>query len=212
MVVSPPRMHRLRDDFDELDLLVPGQLEYDRAIAQGEYEFARTRFVRTVTSDGIGPIIDRAARQRAKLREELANLRTLARARHEEALEDARAYASILPHRVGKTWIQPPAALEKMGAFHGSQHSYKRAVRSAKDYVEVRDLFVKRRDELIVLEEDLRRTLDDREAALLRQLESPRSFKTALQRDPLLNVAYQKLQALRVDLAESPSETGLGDL
>lgn len=202
---------------DELDRLgssgelMPGQAGFDEAIAQGAYDFAKTRFVRTVTGDGVARVVEHAAGRRAKLRAEIDNLRLLVRSRHEAAVEHARAYGTILPHRVGKTWIQPPTHLEKIGAAHGSERFYKQALRAAKEYVEVRDLLSKRRDQLVSMETDLREALDNREAALIRQMESPRGLQTALQRDPLLNVAYQKLKALREDMKEHPVD-GVGDL
>lgn len=191
--------------------LLPGTAGFDEALAQGEYDFAKTRFVRTLTSDGVARIVEHAAARRGKLRAEIDHLRTLVRARHEAAVEHARAYASILPHRVGKTWIQPPAQVEKIGQFYGSVQFYKRAEKAAKEYVEVRDLLVKRREQLVTMEEDLRTALDEREAALIRQMESPRGLQTALLRDPLLNIAYNKLKALREELKTPPAD-GIGDL
>lgn len=199
------------DDVASEGELMPGNPGFDRAIAQGAFDFAKTRFVRSVTGDGVARIVEQAAQRRSKLRAEIDNLRALARARHELAVEHARAYGAILPHRVGKTWIQPPAQFEKVGDSYGADRFYKRAAKAAKEYVEVRDLLVRRRDELITMEAGLRRALDDREAALLRQVESPRGLQTALQRDPLLNVAYQKLKALKNELDAAPAE-GLGDL
>ena len=204
----------MRDEPDEpgaFGELLPGQPGLDEALAQGQYDFAKTRFVRTLTGDGVARIVEHAAARRGKLRAEIENLRTLARARHETAIECARAYGAILPHRVGKTWIQPPTQLEKVGASHGSERFYKQAARAAKEYVEVRDLLMKRRDQLVTMEIDLRQALDDREAALIRQMESPRGLQSALQRDPLLNVAYQRLKALRADLKDHPVD-GVGDL
>ncbi len=125
-------------------------------------------------------------------------------------MEHARAYALILPHRVGKTWIQPPGQLEKVGQFYGSVQFYKRAEKAAKEYVEIRDILVKRREQLVTMENDLRTALDEREAALIRQMESPRGLQSALQRDPLLNNAYQKLKALREELKTAPD--GIGDI
>jgi hypothetical protein len=101
--------------------------------------------------------------------------------------------------------------MEKVGAFHGADRFYKRAEKAAKEYVEVRDILVKRREQLNKMEEDLRHALDEREAALIRQMESPRGLQSALQRDPLLNVAYQKLKALRAELQAPPAD-GLGNL
>lgn len=191
--------------------LLPGQSGFDQALAQGQYEFARSRFVRTVTGDGVARIVERAAQQRTKLYSDIDNLRVLVRARHEAAVERARNYGTVLPHRVGKNWIQPPGQLEKVGAFHGSDRLYKLAERATKDYVEIRDLLVKKRDQLITMEQDLRNQLDRREEALIRQMESPRGLEIALQRDPLLASAYKKLKALQGELKESKVD-GLGDL
>ena len=191
--------------------LMPGQDGFDEMLAQGNNDFAKTRFVRTLTGDGVARVVEHAAARRAKLRAEIDNLRTLVRSRHETAVEHARAYGSILPHRVGKTWIQPPTHAEKIGQFYGSDRFYKQAARAAKEYVEIRDLLAKRREQLVNMEADLRQALDDREAALIRQMESPRGLASALQRDPLLNVAYQKLKALRADL-QTRSADGAGDL
>ncbi len=199
------------NDGDDAELL-PGQPEFERAIAQGEYDYARTRFVRSLDHDRVMRVIERAAAQRTQLRAEIDNLRVLTRARHETAVEHARDYAAVLPHRVGKTWIQPPAAFEKIGEFYGSDRLYKRAARSAKEYVEAREVLVKRRDQLISLEEELRHRLDQREAALLNQLESPRSLKAALMLDPLLNLSYQKLKALKEELQAPGASDGIGDL
>lgn len=201
-----------RDELGDYGELLPGKPGFEEALAQGAYDFAKTRFVRTVTADGVARIVEHAAGRRAKLRAEIDNLRVLARARHETAVKQAREYAQILPHRVGKTWIQPPSNLEKIGEFHGSERFYKKAERAAKEYVEVRELLVKRREQLLSMEEDLRKALDDREAALIRQMESPRGLRAALARDPLLNVAYQKLKALREELVPDNTPDGLGDL
>ena len=201
-----------RDELGTFGELLPGTAGFDEALAQGQYDFAKTRFVRSVTADGVARVVEHAAARRAKLRVEIDNLRTLVRVRHEAAVEQARAYALILPHRVGKTWIQPPSNLEKVGEFHGSDRFYKRAEKAAKEYVEARDLLVKRRDQLFAMEEDLRKALDSREADLIRQMESPRGLRAALARDPLLNVAYQKLKSLRDELAPETPADGLGDL
>jgi hypothetical protein len=198
------------DELGTFGELLPGQPGFDEMLAQGQYDFAKTRFVRTVTGDGVARIVEHAAQRRGKLRAEIDNLRALVRMRHETAVEHARAYGAILPHRVGKTWIQPPAHTEKAGHFYGSERFYKQAARAAKEYVEIRDLLAKRREELVTMETDLRQALDDREAALIRQMESPRGLQSALQRDPLLNIAYKKLQALREELRQPVD--GLADL
>jgi hypothetical protein len=184
----------------------------DRAIAQGAFDFAKTRFVRSLDAERNSRLLEKAGKERSRLHDEIVNLRLVTRDRHETALEHARAYGSVLPHRVGKTWIQPPASFEKLGQFFGAERLYKRAARAAKEYIEARELLMKRRDQLNALEEDLRTRLEDREAVLLDQLESPRSLRIARQLDPLLDTSYQKLQALRDDFTDPPVEDGLGDL
>jgi hypothetical protein len=192
--------------------LLPGHEGFEEAIAQGNYEFARTRFVRAATRDGVARIVERAAQMRGKLHAEIDGLRALVRVRHEAAVEAARAYGTILPHRVGKTWIQPPMQTEKIGQYYGSDRFYKQAARAAKDYVEIRDLLVKKRDQLMNMEQNLRDQLDRRGEALIAQMESPRGLEVALQRDPLLNSAYQKLKALQGELKSMKVEDGLTDL
>ena len=192
--------------------LIPGGGGFDEAIAQGNFETARARFVRTITADAVARIVERASTQRARLRSDIDNLRTLVRAKHEAAVDAARNYGSVLPHRVGRTWIQPPGQLERVGSFHGADRLYKTAARAAKEYVEIRDLLVKRRDTLISMERKLRDQLDMREAALIAEMESPRALKIALMRDPLLDLAYKKLKALQGELSTPPVEDGLADL
>ncbi len=192
--------------------LFPGQADLDRAMAQGEYDVARTRFVRAINASGIDKVVEHAATVRARLRHDIDNLRILVRAKHETAVELARAYGLVLPHRVGRTWIQPPSSLERVGAFYGSDRMYKLAARAAKEYVDVREALMKRREQLINMEMKLRDQLDAREASLLAELESPRAFQMALLRDPLLNMAYKKLKKLQGELNESKVDDGLGDL
>ena len=199
-------------EFDSHVELLPGNRDFDEAIAQGEYDVARHRFVRAINANGIAKVVEHAASVRARLRHDIDNLRILVRSKHEAAVDCARTYATILPHRVGKTWIQPPSNLERVGAFYGSDKMYKKAARAAKDYVEIRDMLVKRREQLISMERKLRDQLDEREAQLLEELESPRAFQMALMRDPLLNMAYKRLKALQVELDTSAVEDGIGDL
>jgi len=202
-------------DFDSGGLAdeLPGATrDLDRSVAQGEFDFAKTRFVRSLDAERNLRLFEKAGKERARLHAEIVNLQLVTRGRHEVALEHARAYGSVLPHRVGKTWIQPPAAFEKMGQFFGADRLYQRAARAAKEYAEARDLLVKRRDQLNALEEDLRTRLEDREAVLLGQLDSPRGLRIARQLDPLLDNSYQKLQALRDDIDVPRAVDGLGDL
>lgn len=158
-----------------------------------------------LTGADITRIVDEASKRREQLRAEIENLRLLARDRHEISTADARAYQAVLPHRITSAGLQPPSALEKIGATFGSERMYKKAVASSKAYIEARDLFIKKRDQLTVVEETLRKTLRSREAAIERQLESAGGHDMALKRDPLLNSAYQKLIALEDDLEHPPA-------
>jgi hypothetical protein len=167
----------------------------DRAAAQKEYELAQARFLHAMTGEGARAIIETAAGERLRLHAELKDLTALAQSRHEDAIAAARAYATLLPHRVRKAGIEPPSTFEKIGSTYGSERSYKLAASALDAYTEVRELLAKRRRELVALEDGLRKTLDKREAVLKRQLESPESLRSALQRDPLLNRAYQRLRA-----------------
>jgi hypothetical protein len=168
----------------------------DHSKAQQEYEVAQARFLHAMTGDGAAAIIANAARERARLHEELKVLTETAQRRHEAAIAHAHAYAAILPHRVRKAGIEPPTPFERIGATFGSERAYKQAVASLDAYTEIRELLARRRAELVALEDGLRKTLDKRQAALKHQLETPESLRSALERDPLLNRAYQRLRAI----------------
>jgi len=78
----------------------PGEADFNREIARGEFEIAKTRFVRTLDAERFAGLINVAAKHRSRLTDEIGNLRHAARERHQTALEHARAYGSVLPHRV----------------------------------------------------------------------------------------------------------------
>ena len=176
---------------------LPGHDGFDEALAQGNFEFARTRFIRSITSDAVARFGERTNAQRRRLRAEIDHLRVLLRAKHAGAVEAARSYGSVLPHRVGKTWIRPPGQAENGGVFLGSQRLCKIAAR---------------RDELVTIEQTLHDRLDMREAALIEELKSPRALQVALLRDPLLNSAYQKLKELREEFGAVRGDDVLADL
>ena len=177
------------------DELVPGHPNFERALAQGQFEFAKTRYIRTLATSSTENVIQAAARTRAKLTDEIKNLQVLSRTRYETARDAARAYARVLPHRVGKTWLQPPAALERVGEFYGSDKLYKVAAKAAKEFAEAQNLLAKKHDELTALERTLRQRLDSHEAEAQRALRTEAGLANALQRDPLLKIAYQHLKA-----------------
>jgi hypothetical protein len=207
----------LNSESEDVVSLVPEQTDeaenYDLALAQGQFEFAKTRYIRTVTYDAVSRMISASAVRRAKLTEEIDQLRVVTKTRHEAALERARLYGNVLPHRVGKTWIQPPAPLERVGEFYGSDKLYNMAKKAATEYREARELLIKRRDELAEIERVLREALEDNEALLVEEISSGRGLKYALRRDPLLNMAYEKMRKLEGRAAdETVQQQGIGNL
>jgi hypothetical protein len=87
--------------------LLPGDPDFERTIAQGEYIFAKMRFIRSFETDGLTRFWEQATKQRIRLRQEVDNLRLVTRARHETAIEHARAYGSILPPAVRPGFSRP---------------------------------------------------------------------------------------------------------
>ena len=169
---------------EDTALLLGGVEGVDLALAQGQFEFAKTRYIRTLTADAVSRMVSSTAAQRAKLNDEIAKLRAVTRTRHEAAMERARDYAAVLPHRVGRNTIQAPSALERVGEFYGSDRLYNLAKKAAHEYAESRELLVKRRAELAAVERVLREALADNEALLMEELSSGRGLKLALRRDP----------------------------
>ncbi len=195
------------------DELLPGHPDFERALALGQFEFAKARFVRSLTTGSVEQLIDIASRERDKLTVEIKNLQSVTRTRYETAMRAARAYAAILPHRVGKTWLQPPAPLEKVGEFHGSERIYKHAAKAAKDFAEAQAVLAKKHNQLAALERQLRERLDRQGAALERELSIPGGLDIALKRDPLLNRAYLQMKSLVTDdeLGEIVSDGGASE-
>ncbi len=176
------------------DELIPGNPGFERALAQGQFEFAKTRYARTITGESVKNVIEFAARERARLTEEIKNLQIVSRAKWEEAMEASQRYAMVLPHRVGKTWLQPPTALERVGEFFGSVRLYKAAAKAAKEFKEAQDLLAKRQLTLVNLERNLRERLDSQEQVVQDNLRTSDGLAYALRRDPLLNLAYQHMR------------------
>jgi hypothetical protein len=193
--------------FEPLDALEEATLglepeRFELELAQGQFEFAKTRYIRSMTVDAVARMVASTAAPRAKLNDDIAKLREVTRTRHETAAERARDYAALLPHRVGKNWIQAPAPLERVGEYHGSERLYNLARKAAHEYAESRELLVRRRAELANLERVLREALEDNEALLMEELSSGRGLKLALRRDPLLNMSYEKLRRLEGEARE----------
>jgi len=179
---------------DANDELNPGAPGFERALAQGQFEFAKTRYARALTGESVKNVIEVAARERARLTEEIKSLQVLSRSRYEKAAAAAREYGMVLPHRVGKTWLQPPTALERVGEFFGSVRLYKAAAKAAKEFKEAQDLLAKRQLTLVNLERNLRERLDSQEQVVQENLRTSDGLAYALRRDPLLNLAYQHMR------------------
>jgi hypothetical protein len=179
---------------DDADDLVPGNPKFERALAQGQFEFAKTRYARAITSDSVKGVVEIGLRERAKLVDEIKNLQVVARERYRVAMEKSAEYAMVLPHRVGKTWLQPPSTLERVGEFFGSLRLYKGAAKAAKEFKEVQDLLAKRQLQLVNLERELRERLDKQEAVVFENLKTKDGLAYALRRDPLLNQAYKHMR------------------
>jgi hypothetical protein len=195
---------------DQHDELAPGDPDFERALAQGQFEFAKTRYIRTVTTGVVSKLVEAAERERAKLTDEIKKLQAVSRSRYEAAIEAARIYGSVLPHRVGKTWLQPPAPLEKVGEFFGSERLYKIAAKAAKEFGEAQELLAKKHETLSNMERTLRERLDSQEAVVHQQLMTESGLRNALRRDPLLDVAYKKLKRVAgQDAFEDTSLVGL---
>ena len=176
------------------DELIPGNPAFERALAQGQFEFAKTRYARTITGQSVKNVIEFAAKERARLTDEIRQLQIVSKARWEAAVEASQRYAMVLPHRVGKTWLQPPTTLEKVGEFFGSVRLYKAAAKAAKEFKEVQDLLAKRQLQLVNLERELRERLDKQEAVVFENLKTKDGLAYALRRDPLLNQAYKHMR------------------
>ncbi len=176
------------------DELVPGNPAFERALAQGQFEFAKSRYARTLTSESVKTLVEFAAKERARLTDEIRNLQTLAKARWEAAAEASARYAMVLPHRVGKTWLQPPTTLEKVGEFFGSVRLYQAALKAAKEFKEAQDLLAKRQLTLVNLERNLRERLDSQEKVVQDNLRTSDGLAYALRRDPLLKLAYDHMR------------------
>jgi hypothetical protein len=176
------------------DEMTPGNPAFERALAQGQFEFAKTRYARTITGQSVKNVIEFANKERARLTEEIKQLQVVSRARWEVAVEASQRYAMVLPHRVGKTWLQPPTTLEKVGEFFGSVRLYKAAAKAAKEFKEAQDLLAKRQLTLVNLERALRDRLDSQEAVVQDNLRTSDGLAYAMRRDPLLDLAYKHMR------------------
>jgi hypothetical protein len=183
----------MTEDLQRVEDFLPDDPHFESALAVGQFEFAKRRYLRTITAGSAAKLIAAADRTRKRLTEEIKQLQVLSRQRYEVAVDAARAYASVLPHRVGKTWLQPPLAFERVGEYYGSQRLYKTAAKAASEFAEAQTLLAKKHDELSALERTLRERLDDAESDFARRLDSEDGLRYALRQDTLLDSAYKKM-------------------
>ena len=178
------------EDFDEID-----ESALERRTAVGAFEFAKTRYVRSLTAENEAKFMAVYTKQRTALAEEIGNLRLLARSRHEVAWAAAQRYAQKLPARVGKNGFTAPSALDRSTQF-GVDKLYREAKRAAADLEEVNELLRKRLNALSELDRDIRKSVENREVAARRLLDTPDGLAMAIRRDPLFERAYARVKSL----------------
>jgi hypothetical protein len=161
------------------------------AAATKAYELSRARYIRTVTSDAEQKLIDAGGKRRDALRAEMGNLQTLARARLEARTAAMRAYAAKCPGRVNASG---PLAPLPTSAFSGAEKLYRAALTANEEFNEIKDILVKRGEQLDEIEKDLRQRLADFNANLVQMLETPDGLANAFRRDPLLERAHTRMK------------------
>ena len=178
------------DEFDD-----PDEGELERRTAVGAFEFAKSRYVRSLTAETEAKFLAVYTKQRAALAEEIGNLRLLARSRHEGAWAAAQRYAQKLPHRVGKNGFTAPSGLDR-STQSGVDKLYREAKRYATELEEVNELLRKRLISLGDLDRDIRNSIAKREVAARKMLDTADGLSMAIRRDPLFERAYERVKAL----------------
>ena len=170
-----------------------GKSSPDYAVAVAEYHASRARYIRTVTSDAEKQLVETIGKRRESLREEIANLTTLAYHRHEIYQVALKAYASRAPSRVTAAGLQPPLPTDRRIA--GIGKLYKTAVHAAEEFREVDSIIVKRKEKLAEIDAKLRVQVEQYGRDLIAQLETETGLAGAFRRDPLLSRAHARMVA-----------------
>ena len=180
------------------DAAVPDFERY-QAVTQA-YEDAKLRYIRSNTSAAELRLRDDFAKRRDEVNVEIAGLQEVFERHRVSAAASLRAYAERLPHRVRKGVIGAPSLWERVRSFNAVNRSYRAAQRSAADVEDVLDLLRKRRSRIDAMESETRRSIYLREEAVRKRLQTPEGL-VALQSDPIVKAAYQKLQAANSERA-----------
>ncbi len=167
------------------------QSDYDAAMR--EYHASRARYIRTVTADTEKQLMDTVAKRRDPIKDELANLNSLAKVRFETRQATLKAYAAKAPGRVSNSGLLPPSPAERV--IGGIDKLYKAAVKAAEEFNEVNDIIKKRKEKLDQIDAEVRTVLEQHGRELIAQLETPTGLEGAFKRDPLLARAHARMVA-----------------
>ena len=177
--------------------------EYDTAVK--EYHASRARYIYTLTADAEKKLHEAVEKRRAPLSEEINNLTALAKMRYENRQQVLREYSAKAPGRVTASGLLPPSPAERMTP--GIDRLYKTAVKASEEFAEVNEIIKKKKAQLEKIDNDMRDALEKHNSEIIAALESPRGLEGAFKRDPLLERAYNRMQAAtarRNAVLESP--------
>lgn len=197
------------------DRINDGSETPDRDDSVAQYHASRARYVRTVTADTEKRLLETVAKRRDPLKEEIANLSSLARSRFDARQKTLRDYAARAPSRVTASGLLPPSPTERV--MPGIDKLFKTAVKAAEEFNEVNDIIKKRKDKLEEMDNEIRTVIERHTRDIIAQLETPVGLEGAFKRDPLLEQAHKRMLAAEarrasvresLTLAEAPALEG----
>lgn len=165
--------------------------DYDASVR--EYHASRARYIRTVTGDTEKQLMETVAKRRDPLKQEIANLTSLAKVRYEVRQSTLKAYAAKAPGRVGNSGLLPPSPAERV--IGGIDKLYKAAVKAAEEFNEVNEIIRKRKEKLDAIDAEVRNVIEQHGRDVIAQLETPTGLEGAFKRDPLLARAHARMTA-----------------
>jgi len=175
--------------------------DFERYAALSQaYEDAKLRYIRSKTAGAEEKLRDDFAKRRDEVNAEITTLQELFERHRGAAAASVQAYAARLPHRVRRGLISAPSLWERVCSFNAVSGLYRAAQRSAADVDEVVELLRKRRARIDAMESETRRAIYLREDAVRKRLQTPEGLE-ALQSDPIVKAAFQKLQAANTERA-----------
>jgi hypothetical protein len=164
------------------------------------YEDAKLRHVRSILDIDELKLRHTYAQRREAINEEIAALRAVANDRRDAAAKAVLAYATCVPHRVRRAGIEPPSLWERLRSLGGVGALYREAARATRDLDEVNGLVRDRRDRLDGIERETRRSIELREEAVRKKLQTPEG-QAAVHADPAVQAAYEKAKAVLAERA-----------